>query len=500
MKIIKIILLIIIPVFSLLIGCAGTVGSVNVLESIRVSSSSIVRVNITRQEYNLHRPWQQKPPVTTTAIGVVIKGNHVLVTSELIADHRYIELEKIESGKKADARVDVIDYEANLALISPNNPEFLEGMQQLELTIDAVQGDRLEIWQVQNNGNVTPSHGPITSIELINYPSGNRFLAYRMNNSLQYRFNNFTLPVVFKGKLAGLLMRYDPKAQTVDVVAAPVINHFLNDALNPPYKGFPIAGIKVVTMEDPQLRRYVGIREGEGGVYLQKVVKGSGAEKAGLKQGDIITQIGGFTIDSHGNYEHPIYGKVSLSHLTRCRFNVGENVPFKIFRKGKQLELKVAVEHRSPEDFLVPPYIVDRPPRFFIFGGMVLQELSIPYLLEYGSRWSTKAPPHLVQYARNEESIDDQGRRKIVFLSSVLPTSYTIGYERLSNLVVTHINDQVVKDLDDVPEALKRPVDGFHKIEFKGHPRVIFFDPKEITDINRQLRQRYNIKKMHNLD
>ena len=461
---------------------------------------SIIRVNVTTQGYNFHRPWQMRTPTTKTAIGIIIGDRRVLVTSEFLANHRYVELEKIDSGKKGGARVDIIDYEANLALIRPEDPEFLENMRPLELTTDAVQGDRLTIWQVQDNGNVTPSEGPVTSIELIGYRSRSRFLAYRMNNSLQYRLSNFTLPVVFKGGLAGLLMHYDSEAQTVDVVAAPVIDHFLRDAEALPYEGFPMAGIKIVTTEDPQLRKYIGIKEEDGGVYIQEVIMGSGADKAGLREGDIITRIGDFRIDSRGNYQHPLYGKINLSHLTRCHYNVGDVIPFGVFRKGKKMEFEVAVEHRSPMDYLVPPFVIDRPPRYFILGGMVLQELSIPYLLEYGSNWTTKAPQRMVHYAKNGDFLDEEGRKKIVILSGVLPTSYTSGYEELNDLIIRSINDQIIKVLEDVPESLKNPVGGFHKIEFQGHPHMVFLDPDEMSDINSQLRSRYNIQRLQNID
>ena len=461
---------------------------------------SIIRVNVTTQGYNFHRPWQMRTPATKTAIGVIIRDRRVLVTSEFLANHRYIELEKIDSGKKGGARVDVIDYEANLALISPEDPEFLENMRPLELTTDALQGDRLTIWQVQDNGNVTPSEGPITSIDLIEYRSRSRFLAYRMNNSLQYRLSNFTLPVVFKRGLAGLLMHYDSEAQTVDVVAAPVIEHFLRDAETLPYEGFPMAGIKIVTTEDPQLRKYMGIKEEDGGVYVQEVIKGSGADKAGLREGDIVTGIGDFRIDSRGNYHHPLYGKINLSHLTRCLYSVGDLIPFDVLRKGKKMEFKVAVEYRSPFDYLVPTFVIDRPPRYFILGGMVLQELSIPYLLEYGSDWPTKAPPRMVHYAKNGDFADEEGRKKIVILSGVLPTSYTSGYEKLNDLIIKRINNQIIRVLEDVPESLKNPVGGFHKIEFQGHPHMVFLDPDEMSDINSQLRGRYNIQRLQNIN
>jgi len=464
------------------------------------SNLSIVRVNVTRQGYSFSRPWQQKSPSTGTAIGVIVKGPRVLVTSQIVANHRYIELEKADTREKSTARVEAVDYEANLALLQPTDHRFLEDMHPLELETGAVLGDYLSVWQVQRNGDVAASQGPITSIELAQYPYGNAFLTYRLNSSLQYRFNNLTLPVIKDGKLAGLLMRYNSKEQTVDVIAAPVIGHFIKDASTGEYRGFPLAGFSIVPAEDPQLRRYLGITSITGGVYVQRVTRDSAAERGGLREGDIIMEIAGFSIDSRGNYDHPLYGKISIAHLTRCNFHVGDRVPFKVFRAGKILTLNIVPDHRPPGSYLVPPYLIDTAPRYYILGGLILQELSLPYLREFGSRWSLRAPMNLVYYAKNQNSIDVGDREKIVILSHVMPTSYTIGYEGLSNLVVTRINHKTIRRLEDAVSALETPVNGFHKIEFEHGPKVIYLDPLEIPKIENQIRKRYNLPALKNLN
>jgi hypothetical protein len=461
---------------------------------------SIIRVNVTRQGYSFRRPWQQNSPSNGTAIGVIINGPRVLVSSQLVANHRYIELEKADTREKSTARVEAVDYEANLALLQPTDQHFLEDMHPLELDTGAVRGDYLSVWQVQSTGNVAVSEGPITSIELAQYPYGNAFLAYRLNSSLQYRFDNLTLPVVKNGKLVGLLMRYNSKEQTVDVISAPVIEHFLKDAFHGKYDGFPSAGFRIVPAEDPQLRRYMGITSITGGIYVQVVIRGSAAERGGLREGDIIMEIAGFSIDSRGNYEHPLYGKISIAHLTRCNFHVGDTVPFKVFRAGKMLTLDIVPDHRPSGSYLVPPYLIDTAPRYYILGGLILQELSLPYLQEFGSRWSLSAPTDLVYYAKNQSFIDVGDREKIVILSRVMPTSYTVGYESLSDLVVTRINHRAIGRLEDAVSALETPVNGFHKIEFELEPKVIYLDPLEIPKIESLIQKRYNLPALKNLD
>ena len=481
-------------------GCVSLRGASSTGNGQPNPKKSMVRVNVTKQSYSLHSPWQRRSPTTHTAIGIIISTNRILVTAELVANHRYVELKKIDGNEKSRAIVDAVDYEANVALLKALDESFMKGLGPFALSTDPMVGDRLTVMQVKSNGDVIPTLGPITSIELTRYPIGRRFLTYRMNGSLQYRFDNVTLPVMKDGKLVGLLMRYNATAQTLDVVPAPVIAHFISDVAKGPYQGFPKIGLKFVGTEDPQLRQYAQIPNRMGGIYITGIIKGSASEKAGLEQGDVVLEIAGKSIDSRGSYKDLQYGKLAIGHLIQCEFHVGETISMKISRNGNIKALDVILGHRAAVDFLVPPHLIDKTPRYYILGGLVLQELSLPYLREYGKDWRVRAPNHFVYYGLYQNDFENDERKKIVFLSRVLPSSFTVGYENLSNLVVTRINDRVIRDLEDVKYALESPVNNFHKVDFEQDPKVIYLDPSEIPKMDRQIRERYRIPVLQNLN
>lgn len=459
----------------------------------KTAQRHIVRVTITSQGYLLHRPWQQRRPVTHTAIGTVVEGGLVLVTGMLVADHRYIELETIDTQTKASAEVVVADYEANLALLKPLDPDFLSQHAPMPLAADVGPGDILTVWQVKPNGDLVPSSGQVTSVELEAFAQNNYFLAYRLNNSLQYRFNNLTLPVVQGDRLAGLVLRQNPKGQTIDVISLPVIRHFLEDARQGEYRGFPSAGFHYGPTQDPQLRRYIGMPVDLTGIYVQKVIKGGPADRAGLKAGDVITQMGEYNVSNTGRFAHPQYGKTSLVHVVRTLYHVGDELPVRVFRDGQILDLGIVLDHRRPEEFLVPPYIVDQAPAHLIVGGFVMQEISMSYLREYGNDWASRAPIHLLYYSQNQDYLNGDQREKIVIISNTIPTPYTIGYENLGNLEVLRVNGQNIGKLADVGRALSSPLNGFHKIEVKQHPKVIYLDPNQLPQIHQVIEERYRI-------
>src|SRR6266704_5810449 len=224
--------------------------------------------------------------------GAVLSKGRVLVTADLVANQNYVELERAESGEKTAANVQVIDYEANLALLEPTEKTFLDGITPLEITPDTVVGDRLSAWQLEPTGALLATEGLVTTVQMMPYPIDvGQFLTYRVSISMQYRENSYTIPLVKNNKLAGLLLRYDSRAQLVDAIPAPIITHFLKDAETEKYGGFPSAGFSFFPTRDPQLRTFAGQSGKPGGVYVTSVEPNSPATKGGLQPGDIITAI-----------------------------------------------------------------------------------------------------------------------------------------------------------------------------------------------------------------
>lgn len=461
---------------------------------------SVVQVNVTNQAYDFFRPWGKKAPYTRRGLGALLQGGRVLVTSELVANANYVELERVESGKKVGATVEVVDYEANLAVLRPDDPGILEGLKPLELT-DSVVGDEASVLQVESTGALLVTPALLKTVEVSRYPvDDTSLLVYRMTSSLQYREGSFTVPVLRDGKLTGLLMRFDARSQNVDVIPKPVIEHFLAAAEKKPYQGFPRAGISFAAMRDPQLRRYAGLSDdSEGGVYVTQVDPGGAAEKAGMKPGDVILEIGGTVIDRDGNYLDPVYGEVSIVNLISTKYFTGDTVPFKIHRDEGNRTLDVKLEYREAEDYIIPPYLIGRAPNYHVVGGLVLQELSRQYLKEWGSEWQQKAPQRFVYYDQYQSNLFDHDRDKLVILSQIIPTLSTVGYENVGPSVVTAINGRKLNNLSDVTEAIQNPIDGFHKIELEEAPKVLYLDVQQAAADDDALVNRYGLPALKRL-
>src|SRR5246500_4914473 len=158
---------------------------------------ALVRVNVTGQGYDYFRPWQKKAPFSKRALGAVLPKGRVLVTADLVTNQNYVELERAESGEKTAANVEVIDYEANLALLEPSDKNFLAGISALDLANDTVVGDRIAAWQLEATGALVATEGLVTTIQMTKYPADvGQFLTYRISLPMQYRENSYTIPLV----------------------------------------------------------------------------------------------------------------------------------------------------------------------------------------------------------------------------------------------------------------------------------------------------------------
>ncbi|MFA7233727.1 MAG: PDZ domain-containing protein [Terrimicrobiaceae bacterium] len=467
-------------------------------KAVETRDSSILRVNSTNQAHDFFRPWTKKAPFSRRGLGTLIEGGRLLVTAELIANNTFIELEKAGTAEKSSATVERVDYECNLAVLRPTDPAFIEGMKPMALDRGVRVGDRATVLQLEPNGEIAQTLGTVTSIAVGPYPLDNMgLLLFRLSAPMQQRDGSFTLPAVRDGKLLGLLMRYDARSQTADLISSPVIAHFLSEAGKKNYGGFARAGIAFSATRDPQLRRYIGL-DVPGGVYLTEVLAGGPADKAGLRKGDVLLAVDGKAIDQDGNYDDTEFGKIAFSHVTNTLSHPGDTLAFRVFREGKILEIPVKMAPRDRSKILSESYVADRAPRYVVLGGVVFMELSRPYLQEWGGRWAKDAPQRLVYYdAFQNELPPDRG--KIVFISQILPSPDTIGYEDLDNLVVSKVNGQWIRSLDDLAEAAKHPVNGFQKIELEEDPGVIFLDAAGIEANRDDLVKKYSLPALQRL-
>ena len=466
-------------------------------------TQSVVRITATRQRWNPGQPWEKQAPRKRRSLGAIVDGPRVITTAEMVADATFIELETTDGLRRANATVEAVDYEANLALLKVIEQEagdFFEELKPLKIAEVPGPGDVLEILQVEDNGNSITTRGPIQSVDVVsNFLPAHFFLTYEVKASMQSAASSFTLPVLFDGALAGLLTSYNSKDQLSDVSSTEILQQFLEDAADGEYEGFPSLGISTSSTEDSNFRAYLQLPDEVGGIYISKVRKGGSADKAGIKTNDVITAIDSLPIDRLGYFEHDIYGRLFWSHLVRGSKAIGESANLEILREGEPLTVEVPLERLEVDDQLVPSYAFGIAPNYLIKGGLLFQELSQPLLEAFGEEWRSRAPLNLLDAWENPTAYEDDFDR-IVFLSGVIATPATVGYEPLRNMIVSEVNGTPIRNMSSLVSAFDNPpADGLHSIRFKDEEILIYLDEVTSTAVDSELMQR-GISRLHRAD
>ena len=460
--------------------------------------ASVLRVTSTIQYPDIRRPWLKKTPFTREGLGTVIEGGRLLVTADMVSHATFIGLERPEDGPKATAVVEAVDEECNLAVIRPVESEILKESHPLLLDTSVGTGSTLQILQLEPNGSPALSPATVTTIAVMPYPADNAvYLLYRVSTTIPQREGSYVVPALHDGKLAGLVMHYDPRTQAAEIIPSPLIARVLKEASKPGYNGLGRAGLNWGEARGKSLREWLGAPKDLGGVYITSIERGGAAEKAGLRKGDLIVRAAGRPIDREGNYTDPELGKINFANLASLESAPGETGEIVYFRSSGQGTgtlgtATLTLTGRNPEGEVCPTRITGEIVPHVFMGGLLFQELSRPYLREWGGNWRSEAPQNLVYLdAFQEELPPDQ--KHLVILSRILPSEETLGCENLSNRLVVAINGRPIHELADVTEAAKYPVNGFHRIDLEGAAGPIYLDASTLQSEEERIKREYGI-------
>jgi hypothetical protein len=259
------------------------------------------------------------------------------------------------------------------------------------------------------------------------------------------------------------------------------------------YRGLGYFDFTWTRAENPTTLKYLNLPGPPRGVIITEVEKVPGKTSL-LKPRDLILKVDGFEIDIEGDYNDPLYGNLSLENLATRNKWAGDTVRLTIWRDGKQMELDYQLPKSDYAAKLVPQAIFDQEPEYYLIGGLLFQPLSEPYLRSWGPDWR-RAVPFRLSYQTHRGRTPE--RSSLIILSQVLPDPYNLGYNDHRYLAVDKVNGQNIGKLTDLADALKKPINGFHVIEFqKGDSlRRIVLDAEEAEAATRRILERFGIEK-----
>lgn len=482
-----------------LIALAGLAGAASVFASRAGSFSdddirrSMVLVRISPVAFHQSKPWLREPGDPFTVAGLVLPGQRILVLANDIRNARLLEATKFSSYRRALAKVAHQDLEANLALLTVDDPEFFKDLRPLPIGADPIPGEEVTALKVDDVFRVYRESAHIMEI----------------NPSADFGYSFLPVAVFRTGEPiqgGGLLLNdggvvgfigYSDQDKKAESIPPSTFDSFQKRA-GADYRGFVSQGFYLDNLVDPVRREYYSLPEGsQGGAIVTRVLPGTSAYGI-LKKEDILLSIDGVELDDRGYYEDRRFGRqpaqmLLARHEGRVRLP-GETAKVRVLRDKKKQDLKMPLRAYAGTAERIT-WLSNGRPEYFLENGVLFLELSVPFLREvYGARWQINATflAYLFQTKRFYRKPSDD---RIVVMASTLPDEANRGYEDLPIGQVQTVAGKPVRNLRHLFSEIEKLAAGgaeFVELGISGDYRVVL-DLKNRALINRRIQVRYRI-------
>jgi S1-C subfamily serine protease len=448
-----------------------------------MNTAAVVRIYCTSLQPNYDAPWQALTPRSGTGSGVAIGPQRVLTGAHVVADATFVQVQKVQDPTRYTARIIAVCHDADLALLEIEDPAFSTDIPPVSVGGLPALRQRVSVVGFPVGGSeVSVTEGVVSRIELQRYShSQRRLLAITVDAAINS--GNSGGPVFAGGEVVGLAFQSLNDAENVgEVVPAALIRRFLRAVEEGRAVAMPSLSVRLQGLENPVLRRTLGLREGQTGVRVRAIEHG-GAAEGHLELGDVLLSIDGFDLANNGTVRWNGL-RAGYDVLFSERF-IGEEVQVELLREGRQLAtsfplgtLQTTAERSR--------YGVR--PRYVVYGGLVFQPLSRDFLGTWKTWWE-KAPPEFLHSYYNE--IRSVERPERVVLSRVLADELTVGYTGRHNELVDKVNGEVVRSLAHLAELLDHAGEQVRVETSWG--ALLVFETTEVQDGEARILANYRI-------
>ncbi len=455
---------------------------------------SLVRITTTAVEPDYRAPWNAGALQRGVGAGFVISGNRILTNAHVVANSRYITVEREGDPNKYPAKVQFVANDCDLAIITVASQDFFKdmiplkfgGIPALESTVSAygypIGGERM---------SVTTGIVSRIDFQLYTHSSVDQHLAIQI--SAQINPGNSGGPVMQDGKVVGVAFQgYSGEvAQGVAyMIPTPVIKRFLEDISNGRYDRYVDLGITYSKLQNPAQRKFLGLKDDDRGVLVGTVVQ-AGPSYGILRTGDVLLAVDGHPISSDANVE--LDGeREQFEEVVERKFK-GDSVTFDILRDKQPLN--VTIRLYSPWPYLILGHSYDVRPRYVLYGGLLFQPLNLDLLEAY--RIGDLRVRHFFEYFVQEQIY--LKHPDVIVLTNILPDPINTYLAPYRDRIVDEVNGKKIWTLEDLAKAFaEAPEQVVIRMIGEGPPLVL--DRKQVEAARERIMARYNVTKEQNLE
>ena len=453
---------------------------------------SVVLIRCAKQDFDYVTPWKQKSMRQGLGSGFVIKGKRILTNAHNVSNYRYIELKKENIAKRYPARVAFIGHDCDLALLKVDDESFFEGTIPLELADIPKVNTTVSTHGFPLGGtHISVTEGVVSRIEIDTYSHTGADSHLVIQTDAAINPGNSGGPVMQNGKVVGVAFQGIRQADNIGyMVPTTVIKHFLADIEDSKYDGFGSLGVSLFPgLHSLSYKDYLKVPPDEDGIVVVFTMMHSSVETM-LQPGDVITKIDDYNIDNDGKVQ--IYGlTLHMSEVIETK-QIGQTAKLTFYRDGKKMTETASVALNRPIFEYARQY--DRPAQYVCYAGLTFVPATRNFLETWGREWLTSIPYYLRYLFNNSMQLNtDRLREEYVVLSEIMPDEVNSYVGDFKKQPIESINGIVIRSLDDVHSAFKKPADDHHILKFMGNNRSLVVDAKKARLRSPLILEKYNI-------
>jgi S1-C subfamily serine protease len=450
-----------------------------------VAYPEVIRVFATSQDPDFDGPWQARTPSNSTGSAVVIGPGLLLTGAHVVANATFLQVQKPSHPDKAIARVKAVSHDCDLALLEVVEPhDFLGDIEPAAVGDMPRLRDEVAVVGYPVGGEeISITEGVVSRIEVQRYSHSQRhLLAVTVDAAINA--GNSGGPVFGDGKVVGIAFQKLTGVDNIgEMVPPPVIRAFLDGVNKGKRPEIPTLGITTQNLENPLVRRQLGLGEQEHGVVVLHVDHGGSADGI-LEPRDVITKIDNLQIANNGTVQYMGRYRTRYDVVLGHRY-IGDTMKLDIKRDGKLKHVELELKRWQP---LVPRSLYDQPPQYFVYGGLVFQTLTRDYLTTW-DKWWNKAPKEFLNYYYLGHRTAEQ--HEVVILTQILADEINVGYAHLYNEAIASINGRAPLDMVDFVQALSNAHGVVEITTTSGG--IIMLDADEVRKAQARILARYHI-------
>lgn len=421
--------------------------------------NAVVKINAVYSKANFTRPWLNHPQFHGSGSGVVIRGNRILTTAHNIADATYITVEKRNDANSVSAKVEMVDHQCDLAILSVSDKDFFEDIVAFEIgDTPPTKTEVLAVGYPIGGSGLSITKGIISRIEITtyNHSMANSFLAAQVDAALNP--GNSGGPIIFSGKIVGIAFQGCGNGIGY-MIHSEIIKHFLKDSEDGIIDGFGDLQASLLSLENPDTRRFFKMKDDQSGVLVYNVTRIPGMERQ-LQDNDIILAINDKKLMNNGNLNSNTLFTTEIHSK-----QMGEHIKLKILRNAQEKEISITPIKYSGK---ILPMIYNTRPSMYMIGGLVFTPLSYNYLNELSVE--DQLPPNLIEEIGKEKIRSDE---QVIVLSEILGDEVNLSYQGFAYSILEEINNKRIYNIKELAETIDNLKDEFVVFKFKDKSSII---------------------------